>query len=260
VQQGKAAGRIYDYCAVKRSYFISDVHLGLGTKEQERLKEDRLLNFLRSIRPTAERLFIVGDLFDFWFEYRTVVPKGFHRTLTALQELTDHGVIVEYLVGNHDFWIGEFFTSELGMILHMEPYKTIVGEKRVYLHHGDGLAKNDLGYRIIKPVLRSRWSIRAYRWLHPDLGVRLARRSSKTSRSYTATKDYGNEEEGMMAFARERIHEGNDIVVMGHRHKPRLTPLDGGVYVNLGDWIDYCTYGELAAGEMSLHSWNGEKG
>ncbi len=244
----------------KRLYFISDVHLGLGAKAQERIKEDRLLHFLKAIRPSAERLFILGDLFDFWFEYRTVVPKGFHRTLSALQEFTDSGIAVEYMAGNHDYWIGDFFATELGMVLHFEPFEAQLQGKRVYFHHGDGLAKNDFGYRFIKPILRNRWSIRAYRLLHPDLGVRLARRSSQTSRAYTSAKDYGKEEEGMLAFAREKIREGTDIVVMGHRHKPRIEPVDHGLYVNLGDWISFCTYGEMAGGQMSLNSWNGEKG
>ncbi len=244
----------------KRFYFISDVHLGLGTRDQERRKEERLLSFLRAILPSTERLFIVGDLFDFWFEYRTVIPKGFHRTLSALQDLTDHGVAVEYLAGNHDYWIGDFFTAELGMILRFDPYEIEIQGKRVYLHHGDGLAENDLGYRMIKPILRNRWSIRAYRLLHPDFGVRLARRSSQTSRAYTSTKDYGKEEEGMLAFARQKIHDGVDIVVMGHRHKPRIITVESGTYVNLGDWIDFFTYGEMVEGRMSLNTWNGERG
>lgn len=244
----------------KPLYFISDIHLGLGTKEEERKKEDRLLSFLKAILPSAEKLFILGDLFDFWFEYRTVVPKGFHRTLSALQDLTDHGIAVEYLAGNHDYWIGDFFSTELGMTLRFDPYELRLQDKRVYLHHGDGLAKNDLGYRMIKPILRNRWSIRAYRMLHPDFGVRLARGSSKTSRAYTSGKDYGKEEEGMLAFARQKFLDGMDIVVMGHRHRPRLTMVDGGTYVNLGDWIDYFTYGIMTQGHMSLNSWDGEKG
>ncbi|MBP1648715.1 MAG: lpxH [Bacteroidetes bacterium] len=244
----------------KRLYFISDVHLGLGSKEQERTKEDRLLSFLKAILPSAEKLFIVGDLFDFWFEYRTVVPKGFHRTLSALQDLTDHRIPVEYLAGNHDYWIGDFFAAELGMTLRFDPYEADLQGKRVFLHHGDGLAQNDHGYRMIKPILRNRWSIRAYRWLHPDLGVRLARRSSQTSRVYTSTKDYGEEEEGMLAFARQKIRDGLDIVVMGHRHKPRITPVEHGTYVNLGDWIEFFTYGEMSQGHMSLNTWDGGKG
>jgi len=240
----------------RATYFISDIHLGLGAPEKEKAKEERLLSFLRSILPSTDTLFIVGDLFDFWFEYKTVIPKGFHRTLAALQEFTDRGITVHYLAGNHDFWMGDFFQTELGIILHREPFEMSVGGKRIYFHHGDGLAHNDLGYRIIKPILRNRLNIWLYRWLHPDIGVRLARGSSKTSRGYTSEKHYG-EEEGMITFARLKISEGVDVVVMGHRHQPKLVRIDKGVYVNLGDWISFNTYGKMDEGVMTLETWNG---
>ncbi len=236
-------------------FFISDVHLGLGGKKEEREKEDRLLAFLAWAQPKAELLFIVGDLFDFWFEYRTVIPTGFHRTLTALQAFTDAGKPVHYLAGNHDYWMGDFFETELGMKVHFKPFEIMLHKKRVYLHHGDGLAEHDLGYRLIKPILRSRLNILLYRWLHPDIGVRLARGSSRTSREYTSNKHYG-EESGMLRFAEERIRAGADIVVMGHRHVPRLQEVAGGVYINLGDWISHQTYGELCDGTMLLKEWN----
>jgi UDP-2,3-diacylglucosamine hydrolase len=240
------------------SYFISDVHLGLGAREVEKRKEDRLLAFLTEILPSTDRLFVVGDLFDFWFEYRTVIPKGFHRTLAALQQFTDRGIRVDYLLGNHDYWVDDYFEKELGMEVHAKPYETILDGKRFYLHHGDGLATHDLGYKLIKPVLRSRLSFRAYRWLHPDWGVRIARGSSRTSRAYTSQKDFG-EDAGMLAHAREAIARGVDVVVMGHRHEPRLIQLDRGTYVNLGDWINHATYGRFADGSMSLNTWNGKQ-
>ena len=237
-------------------YLISDIHLGLGGREEEKAKEGRLLGYLRSILSSTECLYIVGDLFDFWFEYATVIPKGFHRTLAALQEFTEKGIPVHYLAGNHDFWMGDYFTTELGIELHREPFETRIQGKRVFFHHGDGLAHNDLGYRLIKPVLRNRWNIRLYRWLHPDIGVPLARGSSRTSRGYTANKHYG-EGEGMLEFARERIREGVDIVIMGHRHKPSFEKIDGGTYVNLGDWITYQTYGRMIRGKVALKTWKG---
>lgn len=240
-------------------YFISDVHLGLGTKEREREKENLLLGFLREIRPGAEMLFIVGDLFDFWFEYSTVIPKGFHRTLAALQDFTDGGIAIHYLAGNHDFWMGDYFATELGMQLHFDPFEITLGGKRVYLHHGDGLARNDLGYRLVKPVLRNKWNIRLYRWLHPDIGVPLARGSSRTSRDYTTNKEYGEGNE-MLGVARGKIQGGIDIVVMGHRHRPDLQMIGKGTYVNLGDWITYNTYGELVGGIMTLKTWSGPQG
>ncbi len=238
------------------TYFISDVHLGLGEKSHERAKEDRLLGFFRTILPKTRELYIVGDLFDFWFEYRTVIPKGFHRTLSALQAFTDEGIPVHYLVGNHDFWMGDYFSSELGMTVHRDPFETTIDRKRVYLHHGDGLAQNDVGYRLIKPVLRNRLNIALYRWLHPDIGVRLARGSSRTSRAYTSTKHYG-EEGAMRDFAARQIDRGADIVIMGHRHKPHHEKIGKGVYVNLGDWITYHTYATLRRGSIALETWKG---
>lgn len=238
------------------TYFISDIHLGLGDRGAERAKEDLLLGFLGHVLPSAEALCIVGDLFDFWFEYRTVIPRGFHRTLSALQQYTDAGVPVHYLAGNHDFWMGDFFTEELGIRTYAEPVELLLGGKRVYLHHGDGLAPNDLGYRLIKPVLRHPWSIRLYRWLHPDIGVPLARGSSQSSRRYTSGREYG-EGEGMASFAAAKLAAGVDIVVMGHRHTPEYRSMAGGTYVNLGDWITHHTYGSLADGVITLEHWNG---
>jgi len=241
------------------AFFFSDVHLGLDSPENERQKENRLLGFLRTILPASDHLFILGDLFDFWFEYGTVIPKGFHRTLAALQDFTDRGIPVHYLAGNHDFWMGDFFRQELGMILHADPYEMTVGGKQIFFHHGDGLAKNDTGYRLLKPILRSRINIRLYRWLHPDIGVRLARGSSRTSRQHTSRKHFG-EEEGMIEFACSQLARGADIVMMGHRHMPSLLSIDRGTYVNLGDWITYNTYAELSDGQLSLKTWDGSRG
>ncbi len=236
-------------------YFISDVHLGLGNKEEEKAKEDRLLGFLKGIFPSTDTLFILGDLFDFWFEYKTVIPKGFHRTLAALQEFTDAGKPVHFLVGNHDCWMSDFFEKELGITVHLKPFATEAQGKRIFLHHGDGLAENDFGYRMIKPVLRNRFSMWIYRWLHPDIGVRLARGTSRSSRQYTSNKHFG-EEKGMIREATNKIREGFDIVMMGHRHQPHLLKIENGVYINLGDWIAFNTYAELSNGNIELKTWN----
>jgi len=241
------------------TFFLSDVHLGLGTREEERAKEDRLLAFLDASRQAAEELIILGDLFDLWFEYRTVIPKGFHRTLAAIQRYTDEGIPVKFLTGNHDFWVGDFFETELGVTVLRDPTEISVQGKRVYLHHGDGLGTNDPGYRFIKPILRSRLSITLYRWLHPDIGVSIARGSSRSSRAYTSAKDFG-EDKGMIAHATEKIRAGADVVVMGHCHVPTLQSIDNGIYVNLGDWITYNSYGVMTGGTMQLRTWNRQLG
>src|SRR5512143_1528982 len=130
-------------------YFISDAHLGLGPKDEERAKESRLIEWFEHVRPDASQIFILGDLFDAWFEYRTVMPKGFHRILTKLEDLTRKGMIIHYLVGNHDCWIRNYFRDELGIRTHADAFGTEINGRRIYLHHGDGLAKNDAGYRIL---------------------------------------------------------------------------------------------------------------
>ena len=242
----------------KPVYLLSDAHLGLGEREEEKKKETVLLSFLQSVMSSARELYILGDLFDFWFEYKTVIPKGFHRTLAAIQEFTDKGIPVHYLTGNHDFWMGDFFATELGVTLHREPFEVSIDGKRVLLHHGDGLATNDAGYRMIKPILRNRANIWFYRWLHPDIGVPFARGSSRSSRKYTSHKDYG-ETDGMIQFAERKIGEGIDIVVMGHRHQPCYKQLGNGIYVNLGDWITAHSYAVINGGSIRLERWGGER-
>jgi UDP-2,3-diacylglucosamine hydrolase len=237
------------------AFFISDAHLGLGPRSVEKEKENRLLAFFDHIFPSAEELFILGDLFDFWFDYATVIPRGFHRTLAALQRFTDAGKPIHYLVGNHDCWMGDFFETEIGVVLHRAPFEQVVQGKRLLLHHGDGLAGNDRGYQLVKPVLRNPLAIRAYRWLHPDIGVRLARGTSRSSREYTTQKHYG-EEEGMIRYAREAIDRGCNIVVMGHRHLPTRITVGNGIYINLGDWITHNSYAEMTGGMIDLKSWH----
>lgn len=237
------------------AFFISDAHLGLGPRSVEKQKENRLLAFFDHIFPSTEELFILGDLFDFWFDYATVIPRGFHRTLAALQRFTDAGKPIQYLVGNHDCWMGDFFETEIGVVLHRAPFEEVVQGKRILLHHGDGLAENDRGYRLVKPVLRNPLAVRAYRWLHPDIGVRLARGTSRSSREYTTQKHYG-EEEGMIRYAREAIDRGCNIVVMGHRHLPTRITVGNGIYINLGDWITHNSYAEMTGGMIDVKSWH----
>lgn len=241
---------------MSKVYFFSDAHLGLGTREEDRKKEEAVLAFLTSIGNDADQLFIVGDLFDAWIEYKTVIPKGHHRILARLDDLVRKGVAVHFLAGNHDFWIRDFFSSELGISTYLEPFETRIDGKRFYIHHGDGLAKNDAGYRFLKKVLRNPAAIWLYRWLHPDIGYGIARASSRNSRRYTSQKNYG-EEDGMVEFATRKIREGFDAVIMGHRHQPLYRPIGEGVYVNLGDWMHFQTYAVAEQGTLFLKTWNG---
>lgn len=239
---------------MSKAYFISDVHLGLDSPDNEREKQRRLCAFLDDIMRDANRLFIVGDLFDAWIEYHTVIPKGYHRVLTKLEDIARRNIAIDYIAGNHDFWMKNYFRDELGIQTHSEPFDVSIDGKKILIHHGDGLAINDAGYRILKKVLRHPINIKLYTWLHPDIGLAIARSSSRKSRHYTSNKNYG-EEDGMVKFASLRIQEGYDIVIMGHRHQPMYKQIGDGVYINLGDWIAHNTYAVLHDGSLQLESW-----
>lgn len=217
-------------------YFFSDVHLGLGSRDSDRKREQLLLRFLDAIAPDCERLVIVGDLFDFWFEYSSVTPKYFFRTLAALADMRQRGIVIEYLMGNHDFGHQDFFEKELNIPIHHNDISLTLSGKKFYVAHGDGKAYNDTGYLILRAILRNKLSIKLFQWLHPDFGIWLASGSSHASRTYTDEKDY-SERDGLRDFAEKKINEGYDYVIMGHRHRAAVVDFEKGTYVNLGHWL-----------------------
>lgn len=239
---------------MKKAFFFSDVHLGLQDKVQEKLKEQRLLKFLTHVEEHGDQLFIMGDLFDYWFEYKYVIPRGYHHILSKLATMAENGITIRYIAGNHDFWLKDYFPNDLGIEVFTEPFGISLHGKRFYLHHGDGLALHDTGYRILKKVLRSPVSMFFFSLLHPDWTAPIARGSSKTSRAYTGNKDFG-ETDGMILFADEKIREGYDFVVMGHRHRPLRHESGKGLYINLGDWLNYNTYAEFDGTTLELKEW-----
>ncbi|MGE5861405.1 MAG: UDP-2,3-diacylglucosamine diphosphatase [Ignavibacteria bacterium] len=228
---------------MNKSYlFISDIHLGLQSPEIENKKERLLEKFLNNSAGIADELFIVGDLFDYWFEYKKVYQKGFFRTLTALQDLTGAGVKVHYLIGNHDFMHGNFFRDVIGVNLYEESLTAELEGRKFFIAHGDGLVKNDTGYNILKKILRNKTLQKLYALLHPDIGVALGSRTSKSSRTYTSRKDYG-EVDGLFDAAQKKIDEGFDYVLFGHLHKRCFEKYKSGYYINLGSWLDEPCYG-----------------
>ena len=234
-------------------YFISDVHLGLESAAEERAKEERLATLIERARTDAEGFYIVGDLFDFWFEYRHVVPAAGLRVLGALHRLSAAGIPLHYLAGNHDFAPGRYLAEEVGCTLHPEPFAFTHEGRRFYLHHGDGLAENDLGYLILRRILRSRFNQALWRLLHPDLGIGLARAVSRKSRDHTGAKDYGSDRR-LQEFLRRRLGEGHQVIVMGHTHTAEVRTLEGGAwYVNLGTWLDGgAPYARYEAGRLEV--------
>lgn len=234
--------------------FISDIHLGLQSPEKEKIKERLLVNFFQYAQENCSELFIVGDLFDYWFEYKRVYQKGFFRTLTALQDLTESGVKVHYIIGNHDFMHRDFFQKEIGVQLYQDGFERILNGKRFYIAHGDGLVKKDYGYLLLKKVLRNKGIQKLYSIIHPDLGVSLASHTSKQSREYTSRKDYG-EVDGLYETAKHLIDDGYDYILFGHLHKRIFQKYKQGAYINLGSWLTVPCYGIFKNNEFEIVDW-----
>ncbi len=231
---------------------ISDVHLGHAPESVERA----LLAYLRSLPGRAGSLLINGDLFEFWFEWKTVVPRSGVRVLAALMDLRDAGIPMTMIAGNHDCWGGDVL-REAGVDFVFGPLEGEVGGWRAHIDHGDGLReKEDRGYRMLRRVLRNRVAIKAFGGiLHPDFASRLAMGSSRTSRTYTS----GDEGRGLRAVASARLIAANapELVVYGHSHVATLERVGHGVYANAGSWLDRPTYLVLTADDISLREWNG---
>jgi UDP-2,3-diacylglucosamine hydrolase len=237
------------------TYFMSDAHLGMKNYPYKREQEDMLIGFFdKIIADKAKELFIVGDFFDSWIEYRQVVPKGFYRIFSKLYDLVNANVKITYLAGNHDFWRGNYLYDEFGIVMADSQIERIIDGKKFYIHHGDGLAYKDAGYRIMKKILRNRLSQFLYSLIHPDVGLWLAKSTSSKSRDYTSQKDY-SVKDGLKDRAMEKIKEGYDFVIMGHRHKPVFLKEGDGVYVNLGDWMKTFSYGVFSDGIFYLNKY-----
>jgi UDP-2,3-diacylglucosamine hydrolase len=240
---------------VKDSYlFISDIHLGLQSRDIEIKKERLLVDFLEFAKNEATELFIVGDLFDYWFEYKRVYQKGFFRTLTALQNITEAGIKLHYFIGTHDFMHGDFFEKEIGAIMYDDPIVRELNGKKFFIGHGDGLVKNDTGYNILKKIMRNKTLQTLYSWIHPDIGVAIASGTSKSSREYTSKKDYG-EIDGLFEAARNKIDAGFDYVIFGHLHNRQFEHYKNGLYVNLGSWLDAPCYGVFKETKFEIVEW-----
>jgi len=236
---------------LKLYYFISDVHLGLLDRHLDRKREDLLLRVLDKIKEDAKVIYLVGDIFDYWFEYKEVIPSFFYRTLNKIYELTQAGIEIKYLMGNHDFGHRSFFFDEFGIEIIKEDIEINLFDKRIFISHGDGKSKKDLGYKILKAILRHPISNKLFNILHPDFGIGLAKSSSKKSRHHTDSKDYG-ETDGMRQFAFDKIDEGYDYVVMGHRHKAEKTKHNNGYYINLGEWLNNPTFASFDGDDFKI--------
>jgi UDP-2,3-diacylglucosamine hydrolase len=235
-------------------YFLSDAHLGGESKDREQAREARLHRFLTHVGTRAAALYIVGDLFDFWFEYRTAVPRRHFATLAALRDLRRAGIEVHYLTGNHDFWLGPFLREELGLLTHDGAVSVERQGRRLWIHHGDGLIGGDLGYRVLKRVVRHPASIGLYRWLHPDWGIPLAHAFSNLSRDSRSRPPLDGDRL-WREIAEPRFAEGYDTVMVGHFHHVYERRDQGRAFYVLGDWMEHFTYVVLENGETTLEVW-----
>jgi len=232
-------------------YFIADAHLGAEPESREAPRRRRLHDFLTSLPGRASALYIVGDLFDFWFEWGAAIPRRHFETLAALRDVRRAGIEVHYLNGNHDFWLGPFLSRELGLVTHDRAVTLETQGHRIWMHHGDGLVGGDLGYRILKRVIRSPAAIALYRVLHPDIGWWLAHRVSRWSR--VSREDRPPDTDRLWReIAEPRFAAGFDTVMVGHFHLV-LERRDGPrtLFV-LGDWIDQFTAVRLEDGVFTL--------
>ena len=234
-------------------YIVSDAHLGAGSADLER----KIANFFQSLRRRAGSVVVNGDLFDFWFEWKTVVPRRGIRAAVALADLRDSGVDVLWVAGNHDCWGGDVLREDFGLAYHVGPWQGQLAGWRARIEHGDGLREQeDRKYRRLRSVLRHPWSVRAFRVLHPDLGTRLASGSSHASRVHRA-RDGGA---GLREVAMRTL-EGDpslELVVFGHSHVPALERAPtGAVYANAGSWLDAPTFLRVTPDLVELCRWEG---
>lgn len=248
----------------KKIYFASDFHLGAPNYEDSLVREKLIVQWLDEIKVDAEEIYLVGDIFDFWFEYKHAIPKGFIRLQGKIAELTDAGISVHIFTGNHDMWIFDYIPKELGAQLHRSNIQKTYNDTKFFIGHGDGLGPGDKGYKFIKKVFASKFCQWSFARLHPNFGIGLANYLSRSSRAKTGHEDaifLGEEQEWLAIYCKEQLaKEHFDYFVFGHRHLPLEIELsDRSKYINLGDWIQYFTYGEFDGETMQLKTYDKAK-
>ena len=245
-------------------YFASDFHLGVPTYEKSVEREKLVVQWLEEVSKDADAIYIVGDIFDFWYEYKHAVPKGFVRFQGKIAELTDKGIEVHFFIGNHDMWMFDYFPKELGVFLHREPIQVEVGGKKLLIGHGDGLGPGDKGYKFIKKIFSNRFFQWCFARLHPNFGIGVANYFSRKSRAATGDVDevfLGEDKEWLVSYSKEQLQKEHfDYFVFGHRHLPiNLSVGENSRYINLGDWIKYNTYAVFVDGELMLKTYPGNE-
>ena len=246
----------------KKVYFSSDNHLGAPTPEESLPREKKFVRWLDMVKEDAQAIFLLGDLFDFWFEYKTVVPKGFVRVLGKLAEIADSGIPIYFFVGNHDLWMRDYFEKELGIPTYHDPQHFELGGKDFFIGHGDGKGPGDKGYKRMKKVFTNSFFKWLFRWFHPELGMRLAHYLSVKNKIISGDEDkkfLGEENEWLAQYAKRKLESKHyDYFIFGHRHLPMEIEVgQNSTYYNLGDWISHYTYGVFDGQKFEMKSFEG---
>ncbi|PLX12310.1 MAG: UDP-2,3-diacylglucosamine hydrolase [Marinilabiliales bacterium] len=245
-------------------YFASDFHLGIPDKKRSLEREMMLVSWLEKVRQDASEIFLMGDVFDFWFEYKYVVPKGYTRLLGKLAEITDSGIPVHLFRGNHDIWAFDYLNEELNIKIHRKPVVREFSGKKLFLAHGDGLGPGDNGYKFLKKVFEFKPNQFLFRWLHPDIGSRMGLYFSKKSRLANIAKEgkndfkYNINDEMLFHYAKRKSQQNPDLnyFIFGHRHIPVQVEIsNNSEMIILGDWLGHFSYGVFDNGKMSLKYW-----
>lgn len=231
----------------KHIFFASDFHLGVPAGAQSNEREKRVIEWLTSIENTAQEIYLVGDIFDFWFEYKHAIPKGFVRFQGKIAELVDKGINIYFFTGNHDMWMFDYFEKELGVTIIRQPIERSWNNHSFYIGHGDGLGPGDKTYKLLKRIFAARWSQWCFARIHPNFGIGLANYFSRKSRAATGDSDskfLGNEKEWLYIYCKEKLEKKQyDYFIFGHRHLPLDIALtENSRYINLGEWINYNTF------------------
>ena len=244
----------------KKIYFASDQHFGIPDAASSKLREKKFISWLDEVKTDAKAIFLLGDLFDFWFEYKTVVPRGFIRVLGKIAELKDSGIPIYFFVGNHDLWMIDYFETELGIPVYRHPKEFVFDEKTFLIGHGDGLGPGDKGYKRMKKVFAHPLSKWFYRWLHPDIGVKLAQYLSTKNKLISGQEDIkflGEENEWLAQYAKRKLEQKHyDYFLFGHRHLPMEIQVGkNSKYINTGDWISHFAYAVFDGNELTLKTY-----
>lgn len=245
----------------KKIYFASDFHLGVPSYEKSLEREKLIVRWLDEIKHDAEEIFLMGDVFDFWFEYKHAVPKGFIRLLGKIAEITDSGIPVHFFTGNHDMWMFDYLPKELNITIHRDPITKNYNGKKFYLGHGDGLGPGDHGYKFIKKVFSNKAAQWMFARLHPNFGIGMANFWSRKSRVSNAPQDelfLGEENEWLVIYSKKILEKEHfDYFIFGHRHLPLdINLTDSSRYINLGEWVNFNSYAVFDGEKLSLHKYS----